>query len=76
IADEGVEEGKGAGFEEEDKEYRGVADERGGGYSGQRRRERYGDAVEQINRLIQREGGATGGWPQHEHDCFLRLWTQ
>lgn len=25
---------------------------------------------------IRREGGAAGGWPQHEHDCFLRVWTQ
>ncbi|CAN0011251.1 unnamed protein product [Ectocarpus sp. 12 AP-2014] len=76
IADEGVEEEKGAGTEGEGKECRGVSDKRSGGDSGQRRREGYGDAVEQINSLIQREGGTTGGWPQHEHDCFLRLWTQ
>lgn len=25
---------------------------------------------------IKREGGATGGWPSHEHECFLRIWTQ
>eukprot|EP00903_Cladosiphon_okamuranus_P017588 g16200.t1 len=46
------------------------------GAKGEREPASYVATVERINRLIQQEGGATGGWPQHEHDCFLRLWTQ
>jgi hypothetical protein len=29
-----------------------------------------------LNAMIAAEGGPTGGWPQHQHDTFLRLWTQ
>ncbi|CAM9980674.1 unnamed protein product, partial [Phaeothamnion confervicola] len=29
-----------------------------------------------VDALIAHEGGVTGGWPQHEHDTFLRLWVQ
>ncbi|CAM9515356.1 unnamed protein product [Ascophyllum nodosum] len=36
----------------------------------------YAAMVERINDLIAREGGATGGWPLHEHESFLRIWTQ
>ncbi|KAG5185575.1 DNA alkylation repair enzyme-domain-containing protein [Tribonema minus] len=34
------------------------------------------DVAGRIDAIIRNEGGATGGWPQHQHDTFLRLWTQ
>ncbi|CAM9187453.1 unnamed protein product [Chrysoparadoxa australica] len=32
--------------------------------------------TEGINSIVLAEGGPTGGWPQHQHDTFLRHWTQ
>eukprot|EP00752_Nemacystus_decipiens_P003541 g3267.t1 len=65
-----------AGDEGDAGDIAGDAGDGASGKGGQREPESYGATVERINSLIQQEGGATGGWPQHEHDCFLRLWTQ
>ncbi|CAM9931038.1 unnamed protein product [Pylaiella littoralis] len=78
--DDGIEGGAFAGEEIGDGEARkrvSTSCGRGGVDQGHTQEaEKHGDAVERINNLIRQEGGVTGGWPQHEHDCFLRLWTQ